>query len=78
MSENPRVRHVGGSLVLAALLHAGVSLATCPACAGAAEEKAKSVWPLVGAFLLVPPAVLGTLAVLIRRETRTAPPGPGI
>lgn len=52
--------------------------ATCPACAGAAEEKAKSVWRLVGAFLLVPPAVLGTLALLIRRETRTSPPGPGI
>ena len=52
--------------------------ATCPACAGAAEEKAKSVWPLVGAFLLVPPAVLGTLAVLIRRETRTSPRDPGI
>ena len=52
--------------------------ATCPACAGAAEEKAKSVWPLVGAFLLVPPAVLGALAVLIHRETRTSPPGPGI
>ena len=77
MSENPCVRHLGGSLVLAALLHSGVSVASCPACAGAAEEKAKSVWPLVGAFLS-PPAVLGTLAVLIRRETRTSPSGPGI
>jgi hypothetical protein len=69
-------------LFLAALLALAAAArpagATCPACAGAAEEKAKSVWPLVGAFLLVPPAVLGTLAVLIRRETRTSPPGPGI
>jgi hypothetical protein len=78
MRENLRMRHVGGSLLLAALLLSGSRLAACPACAGASDEKTKSVWPLVGAFLLVPPAVLGALAVLIRRETRTSPTGPGI
>ena len=77
MTKRPLLR--AACLALPALVAVSRPAATaCPTCAGAAEEKAKAVWPLVGAFLLVPPAVLGTLAVLIRRETRSSPPGPGI
>ena len=78
MRENPWMRVVAGSLALAALLSAGAARASCPACTGGAEEKQRRIWPLVGAFLLVPPAVTATLVLLIRRETKTSPPGPGI
>ncbi len=45
------------------------SLAACPACAG--SSSGPSIWSIVGAFLLVPPALAGAVIFLIRRENRS-------
>lgn len=52
------------------LLLAGRALAECPACAAAAETR--SVWPIVGAFMLVPPLLAVTVILLMRREFRSS------
>ena len=51
-------------------LLAGRALAGCPACAAAAESK--SIWPIVGAFMLVPPLLAVGVILLMRREFRSS------
>ena len=50
------------------LLAAGPALAECPACDAATP---RSVWPLVGAFLLLPPLLATAVILLVRRESRS-------
>jgi hypothetical protein len=62
------------SAVLAAA--AGFFLApaasACPSCAATSSPKEPNVWPIVGAFMLVPWALAGGAVLLIRRESRSA------
>jgi hypothetical protein len=61
---------------VAVLLAAGVLLApraeACPSCAASSSPKDPNVWPIVGAFILVPWALAGGAVLLIRRESRSA------
>ena len=52
------------------LLLSGRALAECPACAIA--DGPRSVWPIVGAFMLVPPLLAVTVILLMRREFRSS------
>lgn len=54
------------------LLAASRAMATCPACAGAGAPKEASVWPIVGAFLVVPWLLAGAVLILVRRESSRA------
>jgi hypothetical protein len=65
------VKNARGAL-LALLLAAGRAAAECPACAGAASAEQRSVWPIVGAFMLVPPLLAAIVILLMRREFRTS------
>lgn len=51
------------------LLLSGRALAECPACAADAP---RSIWPIVGAFMLVPPLLAVTVLLLMRREFRSS------
>ena len=44
----------------------------CPSCAATSSPKEPNVWPIVGAFMLVPWALAGGAVLLIRRESRSA------
>jgi hypothetical protein len=55
----------------AGLLHAP-GAAACPSCAATSSPKEPNVWPVVGAFMLVPWALAGGAVLLIRRESRSA------
>ncbi len=61
---------------LAALVAAGVLLApsgaACPSCAASSSPKERSIWPVVGVFLLAPWALAAGAVLLIRRESRSA------
>lgn len=62
------------ALLLLSLAVAG-RLAACPACAGSStaangKTQEKSVWPIVGVFLLVPPLLGGVVIAALRRESR--------
>jgi len=58
-------------LVSSALLLAPAA-AACPSCAASSSPKEPNVWPVVGAFMLVPWALAGGAVLLIRRESRSA------
>lgn len=62
--------------VLTSFLAAGLVLApaaaACPSCAASSSPKDPNVWPIVGAFMLVPWALAGGAVLLIRRESRSA------
>lgn len=60
--------------LFAALLLAGAAPA-CPSCAGTTTVERRKVWPVVGAFLLVPPALAVGVALAIRRELRNVERG---
>jgi hypothetical protein len=64
------------SAAFAGLVAAGLLLApagaACPSCAATSSPKEPSVWPIVGAFMLVPWALAGGAVLLIRRESRSA------
>jgi hypothetical protein len=57
----------------AALAPAAVLLArgamACPSCAASASPKDPSIWPLVGAFMLVPWILGAVVVLLVRRES---------
>ena len=65
------MRRFSLSVLATLLLRAGPALAECPACAGAADPSQRSIWPIVGAFLLVPPVLAVAVILLVRREYRT-------
>ncbi len=60
----------------AALGAAGLLLAppasACPSCAASSSPKDPNIWPIVGAFILVPWFLAGGAVLLIRRESRSA------
>jgi hypothetical protein len=62
--------------VLASSLAAGLLAApaarACPSCAATSSPKDPNVWPIVGAFMLVPWALGAGAVLLIRRESRSA------
>ena len=62
---------------LAAALAGGVltapSAPACPSCAATSSPKEPNVWPVVGAFMLVPWALAAAAAVIVRRTSRPAP-----
>jgi hypothetical protein len=64
------------ALLASSALAAGLLLArtapACPSCAATPSPKEPSVWPIVGAFMLVPWALAGGAVLLIRRESRSA------
>jgi hypothetical protein len=64
------------SLLVSSALAAGLLLApaapACPSCAASSSPKEPNVWPVVGAFMLVPWALAGGAVLLIRRESRSA------
>lgn len=57
---------------LAAALALAPAGAACPSCAATSSPKEPNVWPIVGAFMLVPWALAGGAVLLIRRESRSA------
>ena len=57
---------------LAATLALAPAGAACPSCAATSSPKEPNVWPIVGAFMLVPWALAGGAVLLIRRESRSA------
>ncbi len=59
------------SCLAAALLLAAPAPA-CPSCAASSSPKDPNIWPVVGAFMLVPWALAGGAVLLIRRESRSA------
>lgn len=63
------------ALAFAAALAGGLALApgaaACPSCASTSAPKERSVWPVVGAFMLVPWFVAVGTIWLVRRESRT-------
>lgn len=65
------LRFAASALVLAAALLAPAASA-CPSCAATSSPKEPNVWPIVGAFMLVPWALAGGAVLLIRRESRSA------
>jgi ABC-type oligopeptide transport system substrate-binding subunit len=56
----------------AALVLAAPPASACPSCAATSSPKEPNVWPIVGAFMLVPWALAGGAVLLIRRESRSA------
>ncbi len=64
------------AVAFAALGAAGSLLApsasACPSCAASSSPKEPNVWPIVGAFILVPWFLAGGAVLLIRRESRSA------
>ncbi len=64
-------RRLVPALVLAAALLPAASRA-CPSCAATSSPKEPNVWPIVGAFMLVPWLLGGVAAVVIRRNARPA------
>jgi hypothetical protein len=65
------LRAAASALVLAGALFASAASA-CPSCAATSSPKEPNVWPIVGAFMLVPWALAGGAVLLIRRESRSA------
>lgn len=65
------LRAAASALVLAGALLAPAASA-CPSCAATSSPKEPNVWPIVGAFMLVPWALAGGAVLLIRRESRSA------
>jgi len=68
VAEAALVKRVRLAALVALLLLAGGALAECPACDAATP---RSFWPLVGAFMLVPPLLAVTVILLMRREFRS-------
>jgi hypothetical protein len=70
------VKTLARSAAVAAFAAAWLLLApaapACPSCAASASPKEPNVWPIVGAFMLVPWALAGGAVLLIRRESRSA------
>jgi hypothetical protein len=65
------LRAAASALVIAGAL-LGPAASACPSCAATSSPKERSVWPIVGAFMLVPWALAGGAVLLIRRESRSA------
>lgn len=62
--------------LLGLLLFADRMLSACPSCAEAAgTTDAGSIWPIVGAFLVVPPMLFTGVVLLLRRELKAGPGG---
>lgn len=73
------MRAVTGTLRAAALaaLVAGAALiapaaAACPSCSASSSPKEPNVWPVVGAFMLVPWVLAAGAVVIVRRNSRSA------
>ena len=62
----------GLAFVLAAGLLAAPGASACPSCAATSSPKEPNVWPVVGAFMLVPWALAAGAIVIIRRNSRSA------
>ena len=58
------------ALLLALFLLAGARAAACPMCAGDRPAKEFNIWPIVGAFMMVPPVLATAVIVAIRRENK--------
>lgn len=56
----------------AAVFLVAPAASACPSCAATSSPKEPNVWPIVGAFMLVPWALAGGAVLLIRRESRSA------
>jgi hypothetical protein len=69
---NRTLRAFLASSVLAAALAFAAPAPACPSCAASASPKDPNIWPVVGAFILVPWALAGGAVLLIRRESRSA------
>ncbi len=59
-----------GALLAAGLLSSPAP--ACPSCAATSSPKEPNVWPVVGAFMLVPWALAAGAVLLVRRESRSA------
>ena len=61
---------------LAALVAGGVLSApaahACPSCSASSSPKEPNVWPVVGAFMLVPWVLAAGAVVIVRRNSRSA------
>lgn len=61
---------------LAALVAGGTLIApaaaACPSCSASSSPKEPNVWPVVGAFMLVPWVLAAGAAVIVRRNSRSA------
>jgi len=66
------LRALLASSALASALLLAPAAPACPSCAASASPKEPNVWPIVGAFMLVPWALAGGAVLLIRRESRSA------
>ncbi len=70
------MKSVHRAAAFAAVLAAGITLApaaaACPSCAASSSPKEASVWPVVGAFMLVPWVLAIGAAVVVRRNSRSA------
>lgn len=64
------VRAAALAVVLAAGFVPALPAAACPSCAASASPKEPNVWPLVGAFMLVPWALAAGAALIVRRNSR--------
>ena len=67
-------RVLRSAVLASALLAAGLAprASACPSCAASSSPKEPNVWPIVGAFILVPWFLAGGAVLLIRRESRSA------
>jgi hypothetical protein len=68
----PMLRALLASAALASALLLAPAAAACPSCAASSSPKEANIWPIVGAFMLVPWALAGGAVLLIRRESRSA------
>jgi len=59
-------------LAFAAGLLVAPAASACPSCAATSSPKEPNVWPIVGAFMLVPWALAAGAAVIVRRNSRSA------
>jgi hypothetical protein len=59
------------ALVAGAALIAPPAVA-CPSCSASSSPKEPNVWPVVGAFMLVPWVLAAGAAVIVRRNSRSA------
>ncbi len=64
------VRTIRAAALLAGALALGPGAAACPSCASSAAPEGRSIWPAVGAFMLVPWVLAAGAVVVVRRNSR--------
>jgi len=64
------LRLAASAVLLVAGLASAPKAAACPSCAATSSPKEPNVWPVVGAFMLVPWALAAAAAVIVRRNSR--------